>query len=103
MLGASGETLENCIIYARIQLVALPFFVLQLMFQSFFVTAEMPQLGLAVTVASGVTNMVLDALLVAAIPLGIAGASLATALSQVVGGFVPLIYFARKNKSSINR
>ncbi len=99
MLGASGETLENCIIYARIQLVALPFFVLQLMFQSFFVTAEMPQLGLAVTIASGVTNMVLDALLVAAIPLGIAGASLATALSQVVGGFVPLIYFARKNKS----
>lgn len=99
MLGARGEILKNCIIYARIQLAALPFFVLQLMFQSFFVTAEMPQSGLAVTIASGVTNMILDALLVAVIPLGIAGASLATGLSQVVGGFVPLIYFARKNKS----
>ncbi len=99
LLGAEGEILEHCVVYGRIQLVSLPFFVLQLMFQSFFVTAEKPQLGLMVTIASGVTNMVLDALLVAIIPLGITGASLATALSQFVGGFVPLIYFGRKNSS----
>lgn len=99
MLGAKGEILENCVIYARIQLITLPFFIMQLMSHSFFVTAEKPQLGLIVTVVSGVTNMILDALLVAVIPLGIVGASLATGLSQVVGGLIPIIYFARRNTS----
>lgn len=100
-LGAEGELLENSVIYARIILAALPFYVLQLLFQSFFVTAEMPQLGLAVTVSSGVTNMILDAVLVTLLPQQhkLAGAAVATAMSQVVGGGVPLIYFARRNSS----
>lgn len=100
-LGAEGELLENSVIYARIILAALPFYVLQLLFQSFFVTAEMPQLGLAVTVSSGVTNMILDAVLVTLLPQQhkLAGAAVATAMSQVIGGGVPLIYFARRNSS----
>lgn len=99
LLGAEGELLDNCVLYGRIILVALPAFILQYEFQSFFVTAEKPQLGLIFTVAAGVTNMVLDALLVAVIPLGLAGAAIATAISQAVGGLAPLIYFARKNSS----
>lgn len=97
-LGAEGALLDNCVVYARIILAALPFYVLQLLFQSFFVTAEKPQLGLAVTVSAGLTNMVLDAVLVISLPqqYKLAGAALATALSQVVGGTVPLFYFARK-------
>ena len=100
-LGAEGALLDNCVVYARIILAALPFYVLQLLFQSFFVTAEKPQLGLAVTVSAGLTNMVLDAVLVISLPqqYKLAGAALATALSQVVGGTVPLFYFARKNSS----
>lgn len=97
LLGAEGQLLEDCVIYGRIILLALPAFILQMEFQSFFVTAEKPQLGLFVTVASGVTNMVLDVLLVGVFPLGLVGAALATALSQVVGGFIPLLYFASKN------
>lgn len=101
LLGAEGEMLENAVVYARIILVSLPFNVIQMMFQSFFVTAERPQLGLAVTVSSGVTNMVLDAVLVILLPqeYKLAGAAVATAMSQVVGGVVPLIYFFRKNSS----
>lgn len=101
LLGADGEMLENAVLYARIILCALPFNVLQLLFQSFFVTAEKPQLGLAVTVSSGVTNMVLDAVLVILLPqeYKLAGAAIATAMSQVVGGVVPLFYFGRKNSS----
>ncbi len=99
LLGAEGEMLDSCVLYGRIILVALPAFMLQYEFQSFFVTAEKPQIGLAVTVASGVTNMVLDALLVAIFPMGLAGAALATALSQMVGGIVPLFYFSRQNTS----
>lgn len=101
MLGADGEMLENAVVYSRIILLALPFNVLQYLFQSFFVTAEKPHLGLAVTISAGVTNMLLDALLVILLPqaLKLAGAAIATALSQVVGGMVPLLYFGRKNSS----
>ena len=101
MLGAEGEMLENAALYARIILLALPFNVLQLLFQAFFVTAERPQLGLVVTVSSGVTNMILDAVLVILLPMEykLAGAAVATAMSQVVGGVVPLFYFFRKNSS----
>lgn len=101
LLGAEGELLENCVVYARIILVALPFFVLQLLFQSFFPAAEKPNLGLMVTVLSGVTNMILDALLVILLPQAykLVGAAIATAMSQFVGGVVPLFYFSRKNNS----
>ncbi len=101
LLGAEGELLENCVVYARIILAALPFYVLQLLFQSFFPAAEKPQLGLAVTVLAGVTNMVLDAVLVILLPqeYKLAGAALATAISQFVGGVIPLFYFFRKNSS----
>ena len=99
LLGAEGEMLEQCVLYGRIILLALPAFILQMEFQSFFITAERPTLGLAVTVASGVTNMVLDALLVGILPLGLVGAAVATAISQLVGGIIPLVYFASKQTS----
>lgn len=100
-LGAEGEMLENAVLYARIILLALPFYVLQILFQSLCVTAERPKLGLVVTVLSGLTNMVLDAVLVILLPqeYKLAGAAAATALSQVVGGAVPLVYFGRENSS----
>ena len=99
LLGAEGEMLSGCILYGRIILCALPAFMLQILFQSFFVTAEKPQLGLWVTVASGCANILLDALLVGLLPLGLVGAAMATAISQAVGGIVPLFYFAGRNKS----
>lgn len=99
MLGASGDLLEYCVMYGRIVILAMPAFMAQNLFQSFFIAAEKPKLGLWVTVAAGVTNMVLDALFVAVIPLGLAGAALATSISQLVGGVVPIFYFARKNDS----
>ncbi len=98
-LGAEGEMLELCVLYGRILLIGNPFFMLQMQFQSFFVTAEKPQLGLVDSLAAGITNMVLDALFVAAFDWGIVGAAAATVLSQVVGGLYPLVYFARSNPS----
>ncbi|MBR4027570.1 MAG: MATE family efflux transporter [Lachnospiraceae bacterium] len=99
LMGADGELLENCVLYGRIILMVLPVFMLQMEFQSFFITAEKPQLGLAVTIASGVTNMVLDWLFMAVFQFGLAGAALATAFSQIVGGLLPIFYFSRKNTS----
>ena len=99
MLGAEGELLENCVAYGHIILLGLPALMLQYEFQSLFITAEKPQLGFIVTIAAGVTNMVLDALLVAVFPLGLKGAAIATALSQYVGGIISMIYFSRRNSS----
>ncbi len=101
VLGAEGEMLEHAVVYARIILLALPFNILQFLFQSFFVTAERPELGLASTVSSGVTNMILDAVLVILLPMEykLMGAAVATGMSQVVGGVIPLCYFFSKNTS----
>lgn len=99
LLGAQGEMLDGAVTYGRIILVALPFYMLQYEFQSYFPTAQKPQLGLIVTVAAGLTNIILDALLVAVFPFGLKGAAAATAMSQFVGGIIPVIYFSRKNTS----
>lgn len=99
MLGADGKMLDNCILYGRIILAALPFYILQYEFQCLFATAGKPKLGLYVTIAAGVTNMILDALFVAVFSWGLAGAAIATSISQFVGGAIPLIYFAKKNTS----
>ncbi len=98
-LGAEGELLEYCVVYGRILLLAIPAFMLQTEFQTFFVTAEKPELGFHINIVAGVANMVLDWLLVAVFPFGLEGAAAATALSQLVGGVIPLIYFARPNNS----
>lgn len=101
LLGARGELLRLSTVYGRILLISMPFFMLQNIFQSFFVTAEKPKLGLAVTLAAGVTNIVLDALFIGVFEWGIVGAAVATSLSEFLGGFVPLLYFLSKNSSTL--
>lgn len=101
LLGAEGEMLEYCVRYGVIILAALPFFMLQMEFQTFMITAERPKLGFVVTLIAGCTNIVLDALLVAAFGLGLEGAAAATAISQIVGGVVPLAFFFLKGSSNL--
>lgn len=100
-MGADDAMLRHCMIYGRIVLLGIPFYMLQNMFQNFLIAAEKPQLGLIVTIAAGVTNMVLDALFIAVLGWGVAGAAVATALGQCVGGLIPFVYFARKNSSRL--
>lgn len=99
LLGAKDQMLENCVTYGSIILFSLPAYILQYAFQSFFITAEKPQLGLIVTLIAGFTNIICDALFVAVFKWGLIGAAVATALSQVVGGIIPLFYFLFPNKS----
>jgi len=100
-LGAEGALIRDAVLYGRIIILANPFFILQMAFQSFFVTAGKPGLGLISTVLAGVTNMILDFVLMVPLKMGIIGAALATSISQFVGGVVPLIYFSSKNKSAL--
>ncbi len=99
LLGAEGELLENSVIYGRIILAAIPVYILQYEFQALCATAEKHTLGLIVTVIAGCANIVLDALFVAVFNFGLEGAAAATAISQCIGGLIPLIYFSRKNNS----
>ena len=98
-LGATDAMIDDCVLYGRIVTGFTFAFMLQNVFQSFFIAAEKPRLGLIVTVAAGVTNMVLDALFIAVFDWGVTGAAIATGLSQCVGGVLPLIYFLRPNDS----
>lgn len=99
LLGAEGALLDNCVLYGRISFISMPAFMLQNVFQSFFVTAEKPKLGLVVIIIAGVTNMILDYLFIAVLGWGLPGAAIATVTGECIGGFFPVLYFARKNSS----
>lgn len=97
MLGATEGMLPYCVLYGSVEICFTAAFMLQYTFQNFLITAEKPNLGLAATVAAGVTNMVLDALFIAVFKWGVTGAALATGLSQCVGAVIPFVYFVRPN------
>ncbi len=98
-MGAEGELLHGCLIYGRILLPVTVAFILQNVFQVFLAAAEKPVLGLVITVISGITNIILDWVFVGIFKMGIPGAAIATGISQIVGGFIPLIYFSFPNSS----
>lgn len=99
VLGATEDLLPYSMLYGRILLVSLTFFMLQNVFQSFFAAAEKPKLGLLVIVIAGVANMILDYVFIVIFQWGLAGAAIATAISQVIGGGIPLFYFLHHNSS----
>ena len=102
-LGSDAAMMDECVIYGRICMIGMPGFVLQMAFQSFYMAAERPQLGTVMSIVSGVVNIALDALLVWALRWGVAGAAIATAIAQLVGGIYPLVYFSSKrlNRGSL--
>lgn len=98
-LGASGDLLFNSVLYGRILILSLTPFILQSLFQIFFITAGKPNLGLKITLFAGCTNMILDYIFIAHFGLELKGAAYATVISQIFGGVIPLIYFTHKNSS----
>lgn len=101
-MGAAGQLLEDCVTYGRIMLSFQTAFMLQCVFQSLFATAEKPKLGLIFTVAAGLTNIVLDTVFIIVLQWGIAGAAIATVISQLIGGVIPIFYFAKRNSSLLH-
>ena len=99
LLGATGQMLEDCVTYGSICQSVLTAYIMQFAFQSFCVAAEKPNLSLGMTVAAGVCNIVLDALFVAVFRWGLVGAAVATAISQLLGGIIPIVYFLCPNQS----
>lgn len=100
-LGSDEEMLPHCVSYGRIMVLGITFFNLQNLFQSFFTTAEKPRIGFVVTIIAGVTNIVMDAILIAGCHLGVVGAAIGTVAGQAVGAIIPLVYFIRKNPTKL--
>lgn len=100
-LGATGEMAKQATLYGRMMMISLPFFILQYAFQSFFVTAGKPKYGFYVIVAAGVANILLDFLFVGLFGWGLPGAALATNIGELIGGGIPLVYFARKRSTHL--
>lgn len=101
LLGANGDMLPVCVLYGRISMLSLPLFMLQYTFQVLASTAGKPKVGLYATLASGISNMVLDFVFIAVLGWGVAGAAAATVIAEYVGGLAPLVYFARNNESCL--
>lgn len=99
-LGAKGQMISDCVLYGRISMISLPFFMLQIMFQSFYITAERPEMSLKISIATGLTNMILDYVFIAVFHWGLAGAAFATVTGELIGGTIPIFYFFL-NKTSI--
>lgn len=101
VLGATGQMAKDATLYGRMMMISMPFFILQYAFQSFFVTAGRPKYGFLVIVVAGVTNILLDFLFVGLFGWGLPGAALATNIGELIGGGIPLVYFARKRSTPL--
>lgn len=101
LLGATEEMLPYCVTYARILVAGMTLFMIQNLFQTFFIVAERPGLGFFITAAAGVTNIILDAVFIIVAKLGLAGAAYATVIGQFVGSIIPVIYFFSKKNPSL--
>ncbi len=100
-MGATDTLLDSAVLYGSICALSLPFYMLQESFQSYLAAAGKPKVGLAVIVLAGVTNIVLDAVFILVFGWGLAGAAIATAASEVVGGLTPVIFFVGKRADTI--
>lgn len=102
LLGATEELLGPCLVYGTILIAGNTFYILQNYFQSFMVVAERPGFGFAITVLSGITNIILDFILVGYFKGGIRAAAIASVISQMVGSLIPLVYFMSHNRSKLH-
>lgn len=102
LLGATEEMLPYCKIYGKILIGAEVAFMLQNLFQNFFIVAEKAGMGFITCIIAGITNMVLDALFILGFNWGLAGAAIATITGQIVGAVIPIIFFSTKiNKTPL--
>lgn len=101
MLGATSEIYQYCYDYMYVLLLFIPTTIMQMIFQFLFVTSGKPHIGLISTIIAGITNIVLDYVFIVPLDMGIAGAALATGIGGSIPAIVGLIYFSRKNKSTL--
>lgn len=102
VLGASQAQFDDCRTYMRTHFLFVPCLFLQLTFQSFFVVAGRPSLGLLVSLAGGLLNILLDYVFMVPLDMGVRGAALATGLGCVIPTAVGLLYFTANRRQPLH-
>lgn len=100
-MGADDALYPLCESYAVPVFLLMPFAMAGMVFQIFLVAAGKPGLGFGLSVAGGITNMVLDYVLIALIPLGVTGAALATAMGYVLQSLIGAVFFLRNRQGTL--
>lgn len=96
LMGSDAALLPYCVEYGNIMVAISPVWVMQVLFQSFLVTADKPKMGLCLSVVSGVLNVALDLIFVGVFDMGLTGAALASSIGICIGGLIPLTVFLNK-------
>lgn len=92
-MGADEALYHLCEAYAVPIFLLIPFAMVSIVLQIFFVAAGRPGLGFGLSIAGGVTNIVLDYVLLAVFPLGVAGAAYASAAGYFLQSVIGVVFF----------
>lgn len=99
LLGSSEVLLKDCVTYLRWMLAFTPALMLQIQFQMYFITEGRPGMGLFLSLLAGISNAVLDYVLIVPCALGIAGAAIATVTGYMIPAVIGLLYFSFSRKT----
>ena len=92
-MGADEALYHLCEAYAVPIFLLIPFAMVSIVLQIFFVAAGRPGLGFGLSIAGGVTNIVLDYVLLAVFPLGVAGTAYASAAGYFLQSVIGVVFF----------
>ena len=102
LIGATPEILNYGLPYGRTLFLFLPVMILGYAFQSILITAEMPRLGLYISIGNLFSNLLFDWLFVAVLKWGMVGAAAATGIGACLNGIIPLLYFAKPRSGPLH-
>ena len=100
-IGATPEILEYGLPYGHTLFLFLPIMILGYAFQSILITAEMPKLGLYISIGNLCSNLLFDWLFVVVFHWGMVGAAAATGIGACLNGLIPLLFFIRPHSSPL--
>lgn len=101
MLGATGSIMPYAVTYTRIYIISSIFNVFNVTMNNIVTSEGAAKTTMFALLAGAALNMILDPVFIYVLDLGVAGAAIATAISQIVSTAVYLTYIFRK-KSVFN-
>ncbi len=99
LMGADETLSAGSAEYGRAYIAFAPFVFLQFVLIQFLIVAERPGMSFALSVAGGLTNLVLDWLFICVFGMGLTGAAIASGIGSAVPSLVCIALFFRGRMS----
>lgn len=96
LFGASDASYQYANEYLRIYLLGTPFAMISIGMNGFINAQGFPKVGMLTTVIGAVFNLVLDPIFIFVLDMGVAGAALATIISQMISAIWVLLFLTGK-------